>query len=300
VPDARLAGVADRREIRAEVADRLEPECRRFDSLDALIASGCCRALIVATPPDTHVELAAQALRACLPVLVEKPIALSLDEAETLRPLCGAPHPFLMPAFNRRHWQPARELRRLIARRPAGPRATARLMLRTDLDAWAPIEAGADPLDDLGCHQLDLLRYLFGREIVALGARWNGVHEIHIRVQLEGGDEAECSALHGGSYVESVEVRLGSERCSIHSGSERVHREGTPVLRRPGLASLARGVWTARRGSASSYAEQLRTFCAAVRGRRVPRPDLEDGLATLRATLAARQSARRGGCEVVP
>ena len=55
------------------------PACRSYDALiDA------CGAIILATPASTHFDLAKQALAAGRHVLVEKPLALTLDEAETL------------------------------------------------------------------------------------------------------------------------------------------------------------------------------------------------------------------------
>jgi len=53
-----------------------------FDSLDALIAAS--DAVIVASPTRTHAEAALAALGAGRPVLVEKPIAATLEEADAM------------------------------------------------------------------------------------------------------------------------------------------------------------------------------------------------------------------------
>lgn len=42
-------------------------------------------AVIVCTPPDSHIEISAYALQKNIPVMIEKPLALSLSEAQTLK-----------------------------------------------------------------------------------------------------------------------------------------------------------------------------------------------------------------------
>ena len=57
-----------------------DPSVQVFDSGQALIRSGACAAVIVATPHFSHVALASAALKAGLHVLVEKPIALKISD----------------------------------------------------------------------------------------------------------------------------------------------------------------------------------------------------------------------------
>ena len=80
-----------------------------FDSLDALLAAGCCDAVHILTPPHLHHPLAMQALGAGLHVLVEKPFATSVAEAEAMQEAAraadrriGVNHNFLgLPAMRR-------------------------------------------------------------------------------------------------------------------------------------------------------------------------------------------------------
>jgi predicted dehydrogenase len=50
-----------------------------------LIQSKMCDAIIIATPPDSHIKIAVAALECNLPVMLEKPLALSYHEALTLQ-----------------------------------------------------------------------------------------------------------------------------------------------------------------------------------------------------------------------
>lgn len=50
-----------------------------------LIHSKKCDGIIIATPPDSHIKIAREALKANLPVMIEKPLALSLHDALILK-----------------------------------------------------------------------------------------------------------------------------------------------------------------------------------------------------------------------
>ncbi|MGA2767363.1 MAG: hypothetical protein ABSF24_03495 [Candidatus Bathyarchaeia archaeon] len=59
----------------------------------------------------------------------------------------------------------------------------------TDIQAWSPIHGAVDPLDDLGSHQLDLLSFIYNREIVAISAVWIDAQAI----QMDG--SAACNVM---------------------------------------------------------------------------------------------------------
>ena len=100
----RLAGVFDPIRSRRELIAARQTRCRVFESAESLVDSGEVDAVIVATPAESHVEMASLALRAGLPVLVEKPLAGSLGEGQrlgTVQRSAGIP---LMVGLNRRWW----------------------------------------------------------------------------------------------------------------------------------------------------------------------------------------------------
>lgn len=77
---ADLAAVCDVSEERREAIRRQYPAVSVTDELDA--ALDMAEAVVVATPAATHARLATRAIERGLPVLVEKPFALSVAEAE--------------------------------------------------------------------------------------------------------------------------------------------------------------------------------------------------------------------------
>jgi predicted dehydrogenase len=83
-PAFRMVAVADSRPERQAKARDTFNSVRTFENAEELIDSGDIDAVAIATPVSTHYPLAARALRRGLHVLVEKPLAASVAEAEEL------------------------------------------------------------------------------------------------------------------------------------------------------------------------------------------------------------------------
>ena len=131
-------------------------------------------AVIVATPPSTHFTLARQALRAGKPVLLEKPMTGTLDEARELAALAQAPGaPVLMVAQTLR-WHPA-----LLRARALWPqlgrvhlvRLAQRLQPTTLNWQRNAAETVGGSVLLTGVHIFDLARWLTGREFAVVDSR---------------------------------------------------------------------------------------------------------------------------------
>ena len=298
----RLQAVADPRPDRRERAARAGVAV--FASAEALLGSGGLDAVVVATPAETHAEVACLALRAGLPALVEKPLATSVAEGETLRDAVRSTGTTLMAGFNRRHWGPvgllAGALREADGQAPGTP-FSARLLFATDKDAWGAVTKLGDALEDLVSHQLDLVRHLFRRDIESVRAAPGSPDRASILVRLAGGTEAECRASQRAAYGEAIDVRRGAARWLVRSGSDRIHPAHGPGRGALDLADRVRRRLGRRTPAlAASFDAQILAFAGFIRRRAAPEPGVEDGLAVLRAVEAARRSAARGGEEVRP
>lgn len=154
------AAQARREHPGVEVVDTAERLWERADRLDLVV---------VATPNRTHVPLAMEALRAGLPVVVDKPLAPSAAEARTLVEEAERRR-LLLTVFQNRRWDgDFLTLRRLLERGELG-RA---LRFESRFERWrpspkpgwrergAPEEAGG-VLFDLGSHLIDQALVLFG------------------------------------------------------------------------------------------------------------------------------------------
>ncbi|MGH7631854.1 MAG: Gfo/Idh/MocA family protein [Gemmatimonadales bacterium] len=298
VAEARLTAVVDPRPERRALIARDGGAQRTLERVDALFADRAVDAAIVATPPATHVAVARLGLEAGVPLLVEKPFAPTVAEAVALAALARATGTPVMVGFNRRWWPPAERLRQRLAGRGAG---TAELVFVADATRWFAIAGAPDLLDDLGTHQLDLLRFLFGVEIQTISASQVEPKEIRLVARLTDGTIAHCRLAHAGTSEESVRASAGGRRFHIHAKSSRLTPPDGPARR--GLDLVGR-LWRRTAGARSpllrSFEHELRAFVAAVRGGIEPSPGAADGVAAARAVAAARESLAQGGLDVRP
>jgi predicted dehydrogenase len=79
-----VACVADPSEHGQNTARELAPNARIVQSPDEVFASDDIDAVMIATPAETHFELASRALSAGKDVFVEKPLTINVDEAQLL------------------------------------------------------------------------------------------------------------------------------------------------------------------------------------------------------------------------
>lgn len=133
-----------------------------------MIASGAIDGAIVAAPNELHVPLSTQFLEAGIPVLLEKPIANTLDEAAQLLGVSERTRVPLLVGHHRRHNPIIRKARALIEDGTLGQLITATVMctLYKDDDyfniPWRKAPGVGGPLLINLIHEIDLLRYLFG------------------------------------------------------------------------------------------------------------------------------------------
>jgi predicted dehydrogenase/nucleoside-diphosphate-sugar epimerase len=79
-----IGAVCDRDEWRAREIANLAGGAKAYGDLATLLQEECPDAVHILTPPQTHAELAIQAMQAGCHVLVEKPMAVSLQQADSM------------------------------------------------------------------------------------------------------------------------------------------------------------------------------------------------------------------------
>ena len=80
-----LAAVVDATENGQATARSLAPNAIISDNFDAILIDDQIQGVAIATPAETHAELAIQAMRSGKDVFVEKPMALSISDAEAMQ-----------------------------------------------------------------------------------------------------------------------------------------------------------------------------------------------------------------------
>ncbi|MFF2630953.1 Gfo/Idh/MocA family protein [Kitasatospora griseola] len=165
VPGVRLAAVCDRD---AELVREFPDGVGRFTDHRALLAAGGLDAVVVTVPNDQHLPICRDALRAGLPVCVEKPLALRASEGAELAALAVERRVPLFTAFHRRYNAAVRELRRTLDGAAPVRSVTARyfelIEEHVGRDRWylEPERCGGGCVADNGPNAYDLLRLLAG------------------------------------------------------------------------------------------------------------------------------------------
>ncbi|MEV6123022.1 Gfo/Idh/MocA family oxidoreductase [Streptomyces sp. NPDC052077] len=180
-------------------------------------------AVVVAVPNHAHAEVCADALRAGVPVCVEKPLALSPPEGAALAALSRERGVPLFTAFHRRYNDRVLGLARALPP-PGAPRSVESVRVRyleriedhIGADTWYldPDRCGGGCIADNGPNAFDLVRLLLGEQsltvVSAEVAREDGVdRRAVIGLETPSGARAgvELDWSHPGE-VKDVAVRL--------------------------------------------------------------------------------------------
>ena len=176
-PGFRIAGLVDcNAEMRARLASRLggPPE---FGDFSSALAATRPDAAAICTYPDSHAELVLQALAAGCHVFVEKPIAVTVAEAERVAEAALRAQRKLVVGYILRHhpsWQRFIELARTLGKP---------LVMRMNLNQqssgamWQThrnLMKSTSPIVDCGVHYVDVMCQMTGARPVrvsAIGAR---------------------------------------------------------------------------------------------------------------------------------
>jgi predicted dehydrogenase len=284
--------VAERRDL---VARRL-PECRAVGSAEELVRLPGLDGVIVATPPAEHAAVARLARRADLAVLIEKPLAATLEEALEMASFFRGYRRTVMVGFNRRRWRAIVRLKRALRVSPPPRDARIELLMLGDMSVWSPIAGPAGALEDLASHQFDLLRHLFGCEIATVAARSTSATEFEMTVELASGHVARLRAGHVGASRESIRVGFGRRVFEARMGSMRIAPASGGARRLLDLADrVARALRREPSSLTHSFRLQIETFARGIRTGEPVAPNVADGVAAAAAVAAAQRSLRQGG-----
>jgi predicted dehydrogenase len=152
------------------------PEALVFGTIDEALAGVETDTVLVVTPPETHLAVAAAALRAGKHVLVEKPLTPTLEEAKTAIREAEEAGRILMVSQNYRFRPAARAIQRLVREGAIGPLVSASLDcqrdMRTSYEATNFRYLMRHPyVIDMSIHHFDLMRALTGENVRAIDAR---------------------------------------------------------------------------------------------------------------------------------
>ncbi len=276
------------------------------------------RAAILATPTPDHHASALAALGRGWPVIVEKPLAATLDDARDVSAKAAA---LGLPLFTGHHRRchPFVQAGRAAVRELGDLVGVQGMWCLRKHDAYFDVEwrrrPGAGPILTNLSHEIDLLRFLAGEIVevsaVASSARRGGEIEDTAALTLRFADGALGSFLisDAGASPWSFEAASGENPAIAASGQDCLRFVGTegalefPSLARWGRSGPGEIEWSRplmrhagpALGRVDPLREQIDRFAAVVAG---GEDDVlctgADGIAALEFTLATAYSARIG------
>lgn len=179
VERATLAGVTGGSRAAALAADYDVP-C--FDDPAALIRDRSIDAVVIATPPAVHAEHAFQAIDAGKHLLVEKPLATTIEDCDRIVRNARDQRVKGTTAFAQRYHTVNIKARELVHRGDLGRvlHVDSALMTTQAFDKRAAWELEPENLGYLfgfGVHNIDFIRWLTGREIASVFSTCGNVRE---------------------------------------------------------------------------------------------------------------------------
>jgi len=314
VPEAEVVAVASATPGKAAAFARPRGIPQAFDDYHELLALTDLDMVTVAIPNHLHAQVTVEAARAGKHVLCEKPLCLTLDEADRMIDACRKAGVLLMYA---------EELcfapKYVRAKQLVGEGALGQVFLVRQSEEhsgphtpwfWDVERSGGGVLLDMGCHSIEYARWVFGKPkvksvVASLGTFVHGDktkgedHSLCI-VEYEGGKVgvAEDSWAKGGGIDDRCEI-LGSKgftRADLLRGSSLLTYSeagyGYAVEKAGGTQgysfTMFEEIWN------YGFPQEMGHFVRCVQGKETPLETGADGREVLKIICAAYESAGTG------
>lgn len=305
---ATVAAIADHDPEALSAVSRLAPGAARFNSIDEMLERSDIDAVIITLPTAAHFDAAKKAIGRSLHVYLEKPMALTLAQAEAMHDGWLTAGTIGMMGFNLRFNPLFVELRHRIAGGQIGRLVAARAVWTAKANlrsGWrTSAEAGGSALLELGSHQLDTCRYLFNTEIAAIRSGTDPDGGVMLHARMESGLPVQLLSAFGSIVEDRWEIygemgKLTLDRFgSLYVARTEIEPDGSlkAALRRLGgeLRHLRYGLSKARSpGGDPSYRAAIESFIDSAASGVQRSPSFADGLAVQRALEMAMMAGVR-------
>ena len=166
-------------EVNMELSEKLREKYnakRAYDNAEALLADPEVEAVYIASPVGCHLDQIIAAAKAKKHVLSEKPIAMTVEDAEKALAACNENGVLSASGFMMRYHAYHQKMKEFIAEGNLGDIVSC----RGQLTCWYPPMQGAwrqkkelsggGALIDMGIHCIDLIEYITGAKTVKVSA----------------------------------------------------------------------------------------------------------------------------------
>ena len=301
-PGHEVVAVASSNPQRASEYSQKHRIAGAYDSVAALLADPAVQVVYISTTNELHREQVLAAAAAGKHVLCEKPLALTLDDAQQMVRACAEARVLMATNHHLRNAATHRKIRELVQAGAIGKPLFARVFhavyLPPHLQGWRIDKpaAGGGVILDICVHDADTLRFILGAEPVeAIGLSQSA---FLAREGLEDGvmavlrfDNGVLAQLHDAftTPFAGTGIEIHGDRGSIVGRNVMTQQAVGEVLLRDGNGERAVPV-----EHESLYARGVARFCAALGGEGEPAATAVDGLRSLATALAIAEACRTG------
>ena len=310
LPGARLAALCDSDPERLRRTAAQHPQARALPRVEDVAADTAIQAAVIAATAASHYPLARALIEAGKDVFVEKPLALSVADAEDLVRLAARHQRILMVGHLLLYHPAVRYLKDMVQRGDLGDlyyvtsqRVNLGKVRRDENALWsfAPHDlsvilhlVGAEPLDVAARGSAFLQSGV--DDVVFLHLRFPGGKMAHVHVSWLDPNKLRKFTLVGSRKMAVFDDMEASEKIRIYDKG--VDRAGEIVSYSDALSVRSGDILIPRVDLKEPLRLECQHFLDCVRERRTPLTDGAAGLAVVRVLAAAQSSLEAGGAPV--
>ena len=296
----RIGAVADPFEESRLAASQRLPLARIYMNHQEMLSHENLDAILIASPPSSHVAAWLEARQKNVAAFVEKPLALA-SQMEELPELTDA-DAALMVNFNRRFWPPYQRVIEAAKNGSIGTLRDIEFTLHTDVARWSTVtqhrlsQGEGGVLHDLGSQAVDLMCQITNCEPQQISASfaskcWKS-DCVQLELEFAGGIHAHCDLAYDQQNRESLEVTGSTASIRLREANM------TPHVTKTGRVSAAallsdyarlgyRFLFPARRLLRHTITQALSVFVESLRTGRPFEPGYAEARANLRLLALA-------------
>ena len=300
-----LSSVVDATKNGQITAYSIAPDTEITDSLDDVLRNDQVRGVALATPAETHAELAIQAMQAGKDVFVEKPMALTLEDAEKMKKVAEQTGRILMVGHLLEFHPAVLKLREMIA---SGELGTINYIYSNRLN-FGKVRTEENALRSLAPHDVAVILRLMGQapvQVSGCGGSYltNGIADTtisNLRFENESRSHIFVSWLH--PFKEQRLVVVGDKKMAIFNDvapfgeklqlyPQNVEFDGSiPILKKEDAEFV-------EHENTEPLREECNHFLDCIQSRNQPLTNAQSGIDVLKVLHACQQSIEQNGAPV--
>ena len=300
-----LSSVVDATESGQATARSIAPDAQITDSLDDVLRNDQIQGVALATPAETHAELAIQAMQAGKDVFVEKPMALTLEDAEKMKKVAEGTDRILMVGHLLEFHPAVLKLREMIA---SGELGKINYIYSNRLN-FGKVRTEENALWSFAPHDVAVILRLMGQapvEVSTCGGCYltNGIADTtlsNLRFENESRAHIFVSWLH--PFKEQRLVVVGDKKMAIFNDvapfgeklqlyPQNVEFDGPmPILKKEDAQFV-------EHANTEPLQEECNHFLDCIQSRNQPLTNAQSGIDVLQVLHACQQSIEQNGAPV--